>query len=354
MDFLKIRTKLAPLLICLFLANTGCQLTYYAKSAYNQMSILNQRVPLEKVLQDEKISAEYKVKILLAQKAKEFAEEKLSLKKSASYSTYVGLNRPYATYVVSAAPKWELKHHHWSYLFVGEMPYKGFFSLDEAKEEEESLKKQNLDTYLRGVSAYSTLGWFNDPILSSMMGYADYDLVNTIIHETVHATLYIKNSADFNERMAVFLGNKGAELFYLDAEGKNSATLKEIQNENEDDKKFSEFISTELNDLTTWYKAQKEQTEDLRIARIKEIQARFSQQLQPKLTTKAHDYFAKIELNNARLNLYKTYFQDLSDFEKLFVKVNGNFVQFLEACKKLEKHEKPEVGLKEMIGRRPL
>lgn len=133
MDFLKIRTKLAPLLICLFLANTGCQLTYYAKSAYNQMSILNQRVPLEKVLQDEKISAEYKIKIRLAQKAKEFAEEKLSLKKSASYSTYVGLNRPYVTYVVSAAPKWELKHHHWSYLLLEKCPTKVFSALMKQK-----------------------------------------------------------------------------------------------------------------------------------------------------------------------------------------------------------------------------
>lgn len=349
MDFLRSKVFYTFSGFLFIIILSSCQTTYYLKSAYNQFLLLNNRIPIEKVLEDEKTSTEQKEKLRLAKKVKFFAEEKLKLKKTGSYSSYVALDRPYVTYVVSAAPKWELKHYQWDYLFVGEMPYKGFFNLEDAKLEEEDLKRKNFDTYLRGVSAYSTLGWFDDPILSSMMTYKNYDLVNTIIHEMVHTTLYIKNSADFNERMAVFLGNKGVELFYQEIEGKDSPTLQLIQLENEDEKKFSEFISTELTQLENWYKTQNQENENLRVTRIKEIQTRFLENIKPKLRTHSYDYFVKLDLNNARLNVYKTYVKDLSDFEKLYELNSRDFLKFLENCRNLEKHPKPEEGLKDLI-----
>lgn len=344
---LKRTTAITLTLLCFSL--TGCQIGYYFKSAYNQLSMMNSKVSIEKALKDPSISDEDKRKLELAQKAREFAEKDLHLKPTKNYTSFVKLDRPYVTYVVSAAPKWELKHHLWSYAFVGEMPYKGYFNENDAKEEEEELKKKDLDTFLRGVSAYSTLGWFNDPLLSSMLRYKDYDLVNTIIHETVHATLYIKNSADFNERMAVFLGNKGMEMFYLKEEGPESPTLKAIQAENEDDKRFSEFITKEIKDLEAWYKAGPTKDEALRQKRIHEIQERFSKELRPQMKSKSYDRFPEIDLNNARLLNYKTYMQDLSDFEKLYEKVGRDFSQFIEKCKGLEKSKKPEEDLKTLF-----
>jgi predicted aminopeptidase len=189
-------------LMVLIGSTLGCQIPYLVKSSYNQLSLLSSRQDIDKALQDPKVSDEEKRKLRLSQKVREFAMNQLHLKESKNYTSFVKLDRASVTYVVNASPKWELKHHEWWFPVVGKMPYKGFFNEQDAKEEEEDLKKQDLDTYLRGVSAYSTLGWFNDPILSSMLTSNDYDLVNTIIHETVHATLY-RASSEFSSIFAL-------------------------------------------------------------------------------------------------------------------------------------------------------
>lgn len=315
------------------------------------MQLLHSREPVEKVLQDPSVTEEKKNKLRLAQEARLFAEKNLHLTPTKNYTSYVELNRPYVTYVVSAAQKWELKPYEWSYPFMGKMPYKGYFNEDDAQTEERQLQSDDLDTYMRGVSAYSTLGWFNDPILSSMLRYEDYDLVNTIIHETVHATLYIKNSADFNERLATFLGNKGAEQFYFHKEGVNSPTLQKIKMENEDQALFSQFISVELKNLEQWYKELPtvERLETKRTERIAQIQKDFSERVLPQLKTDSFKKFPEQKLNNARLLVYKTYMQDLQDFESLYSLLNQDYFQFIERCKTLEKSSNPADGLKELI-----
>lgn len=339
-------------LMTLPLGVTGCQMNYYFSSAYHQMKLLSSREPIEEVLKKTTLTENERHKLELAQKARVFAETELHLKASKNYTTYVQLDRPSVTYVVSAAPKWELKHYLWSFPFVGSVPYKGFFSEKEAQSEESSLQSEDLDTYLRGVSAYSTLGWFNDPLLSSMLTYSDHDLVNTIIHETVHATLYIKSSADFNERMAVFIGNKGMELFYKKFEGENSPTLTKVRLENADDRVFSQFISEEISQLELWYRQQKteERLEERRQSRIQEIQKKFERDVAPRLQSKSYSLFPQLKLNNARLLVYKTYLEDLSDFEKLFEKENHDFSAFLKACQSLEDSKSPAEDLKKLTS----
>lgn len=346
MDVLR---AVSALLASVFLSS--CQITYIAKSAYNQLSLLNQQVSLEEALQNPKLSADQKNKIQLAQKARAFAEGELGLKATKNYNKFVLLDRAYVTYVVSAAPKWKLETHKWRYPLIGAMPYKGFFSEAEALEEEKLLQKENLDTYMRGVSAYSTLGWFNDPLLSSMLRYKDHDLVNTVIHETVHATLFIKHEADFNERMAVFIGNKGTELFYLKEEGPESPTLKTIQDENADDKLFSSWLSAKLNALEKWYETQppEQRTEENRQLQFTKLQRDFETETLPYLKTDNYKKFQKLKLNNARLLVYRTYMQDLDDFEKLYEKTGRDFKKFLEECKGLEKEKNPSAALKTKV-----
>lgn len=347
------KLKLLPLLILAGL-NCSCQMGYLMKSGYGQMKLLSSRVPIEEALQDPRMDEEKKSKLRLAEEAHRFAESTLQLKKTKNYSSYVELDEPYVTYVVSAAPKWELKHFQWSYPLMGKMPYKGYFKKLDAHEEELKLQQsQNLDTYLRGVTAYSTLGWFNDPVLSSMLRYKDYDLVNTIIHELVHATIYVRHAADFNERLATFIGNKGTELFYLNKEGADSPTLRQIQKENEDHHIFSEFISLELKRLETWYKnlPESQRQEKTRTERIGEIQKNFLLHVAPRLQTDAFKSFAELSLNNASLLVYKTYLQDLSDFEYLYEKVGRDFQRLLHECRKLEDNADPESALKALVTR---
>lgn len=322
------------------------------KSAYNQMSLLASRTPIEKALQDPTLSEEEKRKLRLAQEVRLFCENDLGLKKNKSYQTFVKLDRPYVTYVVNASPKWELKNYEWSYPLVGKMPYKGYFNEADAKEEAQNLKEKDLDVYLRGVAAYSTLGWFNDPLLSSMLRYQDYDLVDTIIHETVHANLYIKNNADFNERLAVFLGAKGMEMFYLKLEGPDSPTLKKLRQDQQDQMEFSKFISEEVKALRLYYKnlPDSERNESERQKRLDAIKENFRLQLSQKLITPNYKDFPNKPLNNARLLLFSTYIDKLSDFQKLWEQSGSQFQEFMKRMKSLENSSDPQRELAEIAN----
>ncbi len=326
----------------------GCQVNYYLKSAYYQAGLLRSRVPIASALQDSQMSEENKRKLNLAQEARGFAERELGLKHTDNYTSFVQLDRPYVTYVVAAAMRTELKAYNWWFPIVGSLPYKGFFNPEDAKAEAEALKARGYDTFTRGVSAYSTLGWFNDPLLSSMLSYRDYDLVNTIIHETTHATIYIKSQADFNERLAVFIGNIGAREFYLRKEGSDSRTLKAMDDDLADEADFAAFIAQEMRLLEKWYQERQNTVIDEveRKTRFKEIQERFITDLRPRLrSANSYKNFDSIELNNARLLNYRLYIENLNDFELVFKKLGSDFAKMLAFCKSLEGTADPKAEL---------
>jgi predicted aminopeptidase len=338
-------------MISFSLTLSSCQMGYYLRSAQNQFSMMSSRVSITEAFQSPNLNDVQKQKLLLTEKARVFAFEKLKLKKTDNYNSFIDLKRPYVTWVVHAAEKWQMKNYEWKYPIVGAMPYKGFFTEAEAKAEAEEMLKQGFDTYVRGVSAYSTLGWFTDSLLSSMLRYKNHDLVNTIIHEITHTTIYIKNNSDFNEQLAVFIGNKGTELFYKDLEGPDSATLKLIAEENEDDRLFSEFITAELMSLEKWYVENPEslaKNEVARTARLNEIHDRFEKDLQPKLKTTVYAKFTKEKMNNARMGLYKTYMQNLNDFEDAYIRHDSDLLKFIEVVKKLESSKDPAEDLKKI------
>jgi predicted aminopeptidase len=319
-------------------------------SAYNQSKLVNSRKPIEKVLRSSKLDPETRHKLVLVQDVKKFAEAELGLKKSRNYTSYVQLDSPYVTYVVQAAYKFELKPHLWKFPFVGEVPYKGYFNRKLADEEAASFNKDEFDTWVRGVSAYSTLGWFQDSVLSSMIKYEDHDFVETIIHETVHTTLFIKSAAEFNERMATFLGHEGMKLYYKAKEGPKSIHLIKAEDDSHDQELFSKFITKELQDLKKWYEDNRGKvTVESKAARLKEIQTRYIENLKPKMKTENYKDFEKRELNNAYLLAIQTYEYSLEDFAKLYEHFGGDFKKTLAWLKTLEKEEKPDQKLKEFV-----
>lgn len=307
------------------------------------MALLSSTESYESVLKKPTLTENQKQKIELAQRALEFAEKDLKLNSNGNYSKIAMLNRPYVTWVVSAAEPWQLKPYQWSFPIVGKVPYLGFFNEKDALEKEEELKNQGLDTYMRGVSAYSTLGWFKDPLLSSMLRYDDHVLVETLIHELVHTTFWVKDHVEFNERLATFLGRKGAELFYQ----QDQKTSKLIIDEIADEQLFSEFITLEVQKLDEWYLAlsQDKQILENKQARIQEIQTRFKTQILPKMKTDSFNRFPELKLNNARLVMYRTYLKDFSGFEKLWKKTGQNIPAFLKACEPLRKAKNPDQTL---------
>ncbi len=322
---------------------SGCQINYLLKSGYHQALLIKRQQPIEKFIQEsEELNPEEKEKLKLVQKAKAFAEGELGLEKSSNYTTFVKLDRPFVSYIVHVAYPYELKYRYWSFPIVGKVPYKGFFSPEDAKKEALKFSSEGFDTFTRGVRAYSTLGWFRDPVLSSMLSYEKDDLVNLIIHETVHTTLYIKSSADFNEQLATFIGNKGTELFYTKTEGVNSEKLKRIKMKNDDEDIFSEFISAEVKSLEQWYKERKGKVgAKEKEERLLAIQERF-QKL--KFKTKSYEFFGKMDLNNAILLGFKTYVNDLSKFEKVYAR-HESLKSFVQEMKTLESSKDPNKDL---------
>lgn len=321
---------------------SGCQFTYLLKSGYHQALLIKDQVPIEEFIKKSNSPEEETTKLKLVQKVKDFSEGELGLKKSSNYTTYVKLDRPFVSYIVQVAEPFELKYRYWKFPIVGKLPYKGFFTEDDAKIESDKFAKKGYDTFVRGVRAYSTLGWFRDAVLSSMLKYEEDDLVNLIIHETVHTTLFIKNSADFNEQLATFIGNKGTELFYKKIEGEDSANLKRIRLKNEDEALFSDFISKEVKLLEDWYATNKGKIETAaKEKRLIEIQDRFKK---IQFKTNSFAYFNNLKLNNAVLLGFKTYVNDLSTFEKIFDK-HKSLASFVNTVKKLERSKNPNADL---------
>ena len=309
------------------------------KSGYHQALLIKNQEEIEEYIKGENLSEERKLKLRRVLEVKHFSENELGLKKSSNYTTFVNLDRKYVTYIVQVAYPFELKYHLWKFPIVGSVPYKGYFVEADAKKESEEFTQKGFDTFVRGVRAYSTLGWFKDPVLSSMMDYQESDLVNLIIHETSHTTLFIKSTADFNEQLATFIGNRGTELYYKKIEGEDSPTLKLIKSQNEDELLFSQFITTEVQDLEQWYKSKQGNiTLDEKEKRLSQIQEKFSK---IKFKTQKYDFFKKLKLNNAILLGYKTYVNDLSKFEKAYEKF-GDMKSFIKAVRALEKSKDPE------------
>jgi predicted aminopeptidase len=190
-----------------------------AKAGWAEMKILTGRRSFDEVIADPKTEEETRRKILLARQARSFAIHKLGLDAGDSYTSFTQLETDTLAWVLSAAYSDRLESKTWWFPIVGRVPYKGYASEGSARNAEEKLKDEGFDTYLRTTSAFSTLGWFADPLLSSVLRYDDVELVATIIHEIAHNHLFVPGHVRFNESFATFVGRVGAIRFFCGPEG---------------------------------------------------------------------------------------------------------------------------------------
>lgn len=187
---------------------------YITRAAIAEAKILRNRRPIAGVIADSTTDPRVRGKLLLVLAARAFARDSLGLSVGETYTTYSQLDRDTLVLVLSAAPNDKLEAYTWNWPIVGRVPYKGFFSLEQAQREAQQLQNAGMDTYLRTASAFSTLGWFNDPLLSTVLREDSVELAGTVIHETLHSTLFLKGHVDFNESFAEFTGYRGAEAFF--------------------------------------------------------------------------------------------------------------------------------------------
>lgn len=184
----------------------GC---YYMQAIRGQFEVMHARQPIPEVIADEASSDALKLRLKTVQEARDFAIDELLLADNKSYRSYADLGRDYVVWNVFAAPEFSLEPKTWCYPVAGCVAYRGYFAEEAARKKAQSLRDDGLDVAVGGVTAYSTLGKFDDPVLNTMMRWTDTQLVATIFHELAHQKLYIKGDTEFNESFATAVADIG-------------------------------------------------------------------------------------------------------------------------------------------------
>lgn len=218
-----------------------------------QWHIVSSSVPLDKVLADPQVPDSIKEKIRFIRDVAVFAMDSLGLKPTPNYTTYYDQKGKPVLWVLTASEAFRIKAVNWHFPVLGDVSYKGFFNYDNGLKEDSSLRSQGYDTDYGEVSAWSTLGWFKDPVLSGMLNRSRGRLAELIIHEMTHATLYVKSSVNFNENLASVIGEAGARQFLSVRYGKDSDVLRNYEFQEEDYNTFSRFMLTGKERLDSLY-----------------------------------------------------------------------------------------------------
>ncbi|MNF40071.1 hypothetical protein D3C76_137850 [compost metagenome] len=199
---------LVPLLLILLL--NGCSsISYYSQLASGQWMLLQAREPVASIIADPQRNPKLRAHLARSQQARTFASEQLHLPDNQSYRLYADIGRPYVVWNVFATPEFSLDPHTYCFPVAGCVAYRGYYSQDGARGAAALQKQAGMDVYVGGVEAYSTLGWFDDPILSSMLGWGDERLATVIFHELAHQKIYVRDDTEFNESFATFVEQEG-------------------------------------------------------------------------------------------------------------------------------------------------
>lgn len=338
-------------------AVSGCSPVYVLKAGYHEARILAARKPIPELIHDPATGPETRRKLRLALAARAFARDSLGLDVGDSYTTFSRLERDTLALILSAAHRDRLEPVTWWFPVVGHVPYRGFFSREDAVEARRKLEAEGYDTYLRPTSAFSTLGWFSDPLLSTVLEADDVGLVETVIHELTHNTLYLPGRARFNESFANWVGGRGAEALFCgpaggggepaaggpdaraegwpDAgEGRPDAGIEGRPDAGEaasdacrrardrwiDERGFSRFLDGLAAELEALYGRpglDREEVLERREEVFEDALRRFRDEVQPAFRASRFSYFLEDPLNNATLLARLRYYHRLGDFDRL-------------------------------------
>ena len=234
-----------------------------------QLAILWNARPIEEVMNDPMVPDSLKQKISLVQEIRAFAIDSLGVNDSDSYRTLYDQRGKPVLWVVTACEPFSLNDKKWSFPLVGTFSYKGFFDHCEATKLREELTAEGYDTGIRTVSAWSTLGFFDDPIMSNLLFRTKGSVANTIVHELTHATIFVKDNLKFNENLASFVGDKGAEAFLRYKYGERSTPYQAYNDYRTDRKKYTEHMLRGTQQLDSLYHTMSARTDSTVKARQK-------------------------------------------------------------------------------------
>lgn len=325
----------APAALLLLLATLGaCSPLYVLRAGYEEAKILRRRQPITRLVADSTTPPATREKLRLVLRARSFARDSLGLETGDSYTTFSRLDSDTLAMVVSAAYRDRFQAYTWWFPIVGRVPYKGYFSLEKAQAAAANLEEKGLDTYVRPTAAFSTLGWFNDPLVSPLLRYDSVSLAATVIHELLHNTLYLSGRAAFNESFAEFVGSRGAIQMFCRGEGEASPECRRARAIWHDELLFGAYLSGMVAELEALYGRPDLPSEE-KIRLREEIFARgqreFADSVRPRLQVSTYASFTREPLNNALLLARRLYYQRLDLFESVFLRYGGDLRGTIEA-----------------------
>jgi len=233
---------------------------YGIRQGYGQVHMVWNARPIEEFLTNPIFPDSLKAKLVLIQEIRRYAIDSLGLKDTENYKTLFDQKGEEIMWVVQACEPFQLKAKQWEFPVVGTVPYKGFFEKQKALDERTKLEAEGYDVSIRNPGGWSTLGWFTDPILSGMLKRNEGDLASLIIHEMVHATIFVKDDVDFNENLASFIGDTAAYYFLASKYGKKSAEFTQYWQEDQDYRRYSKHILRGTKLLDSLYQSFKDTT----------------------------------------------------------------------------------------------
>ena len=316
------------------LALSACStLGYYTHLARGEYAMLAARRPLDRVIADPDTTPELKARLELARAARAFASDHLDLPRNRSYTTYADLRRPYATWNVFAAPEFSVEATNQCYPLVGCLAYRGFFDEARAQAEAAHLQARGLETWIGGSAAYSTLGWFADPILNTMLRWDDDELAGTIFHELAHQRVFAKGDTEFNESFASFVQDEGVREWRIE---RGLAPRDELARRREDE--FNRLVLDARERLRQLYASglPKSQMRERKNAQIERLRADYASLRESQWHGRGDfDAWIAAPINNAKLLPFGLYRRWVPAFATLFAQQDSRWPAFFEGAAEL-------------------
>ena len=321
----------------------GCvNLPYYAQAIDGHVNVLWQSQPIKTIIADPDTDSNLKRTLTKVLTLREFASHELKLPNNQSYTKYADLKRPYAVWNVFAAPEFSIELEKWCFVQAGCVGYRGFFSQTKAERYAKKLSDEGYDVHVGGVRAYSTLGWFNDPVLNTFIGYSELELARLIFHELAHQVLYVPGDTVFNESFATAVEQEGIKRWLV----KNNATIEYAAFKEKLKRKtiFNALVLHHRDRLAMLFASNKsEAVKRAGKARIlDDLQEQFSLLRTSSVKFNSYDRWFAQQINNALLATVSIYTQLLPAFQTLLAQQNGDMAQFFDVVKEISKLPKEE------------
>jgi predicted aminopeptidase len=330
---------------------------YVLEQAWGQLVIMNRRQRITDVIRKGELKPGWREKLELVLLVREYAHRDLGLRKTGAYTRFYDTKGRTLAYNLSACPKDSLRPKVWRFPVVGGLPYIGFFDREKGEARRRELSREGYDTYLRPVPAFSSLGWFADPVYSPMLEGETPRLIDVVIHETTHTTIFLRGEVAFNESLAVFVGNQGTLNFLARLHGPSSPVVRDYAGAIARRRRFGRLVGELYRRLKRLYGRSLPREEKLRRRQLefRRAQRRYKE-IFPDPDTWGR--FVKQRLNNAVLLSYGRYNQGLEFHREVYERLGRDLARLVALYKRAQRFDDPigyvahVTGVRRTVGQR--